>query len=480
MCPIRPIERHFLFTLGIVVGLGLVSPDLLSRSASATEPATPGLRYVGTGSCAAAACHGGRREPLGLKGSEYAFWSAYDPHRKAYGVLFDDRSKVIERNYRNLATLEESAPERDATCLSCHVHPNFEPTRVELEEHLVADGVGCESCHGPAERWLSVHAEGWWKGLPDREKFERFGMTPTKDLTARAEQCAVCHSGTPEAEVNHDLIAAGHPRLLYEFSNQQAKQPKHWRIEDDKARTPDYEVRAWALGQTVNSRSSLKLLESRATRAAASTNPAPWPEFAEYDCYSCHHDLKQPSRRQDGPRTEAGPGALPWGDWTLGSVRRIAAEKGLTSIDSKESALGRLQALMAKPGPDPAEVARLAKMASAEVSSLIDRVERESFGLSEVDSLLAGLMKSTTTPGASEWTPAARDYLGFVALGRARGDLGGAPLDGLTIERLSALRATLNVPNIRPGDGRLVDSPADYDPARVSTELRSIRQIFPR
>ena len=458
--------------------LAMLTPRTLP--AQAPELARPALRYMGTGSCAAAACHGGRREPLGLKGSEYAFWSAYDPHRKAYGALFDERSKTIERNYRRLATLDEAAPERDATCLSCHVHPNFDPKSVDREASLVADGVGCESCHGPAERWLSIHSEGWWKGLPDRQKYEQFGMTPTKDLTYRAEQCAVCHIGTPEAEVNHDLIAAGHPRLLYEFSNQQAKQPRHWRIEDDKARSPDYEVRAWALGQTVGTRSSLRLLESRAARAESAENAGPWPEFAEYDCYSCHHDLKQPSRRQALSRGDVEPGSLAWGDWALGGVRGIAAEKSFGLIDSKDSALTRLQALMRKPGPGPAEVARLAKMASAEVTPLIERIERERFSLSEVNGLLDGLSKSSQSPESAEWTPAARDYLGFVALGRARGDLGGRPLDGLAIGRLTALRATLNVPNVRPGDGRLVDSPADYDPGRVTSELRSIRETFPR
>ena len=43
--------------------------------------------WVGTGSCAATACHGGRREPLDLKGSEYGFSGAYDPHGRAYQVL---------------------------------------------------------------------------------------------------------------------------------------------------------------------------------------------------------------------------------------------------------------------------------------------------------------------------------------------------------------------------------------------------------
>ena len=43
-------------------------------------PAGPPV-WVGTGSCAATACHGGRREPSGLKGSEYSLLRGLRPPR---------------------------------------------------------------------------------------------------------------------------------------------------------------------------------------------------------------------------------------------------------------------------------------------------------------------------------------------------------------------------------------------------------------
>ncbi len=456
--------------------IGLIASWIQPAFAQNVAPLEPSLKFVGTGSCAALACHGGRREPLDLKGSEYAFWSAYDPHKKAYGILFDKRSKVIEKNFRNLESLEVSAPERDATCLSCHVHPNFDAKSVDREEALVADGVGCESCHGPAERWLTAHTTFWFRGLSDREKHEQFGMTPTKDLTHRVEACATCHVGTPQADVNHDLIAAGHPRLLFEFANQQAKQPKHWRIEEDKARYPDYEIRAWALGQTVGTRSSLKLLASRAEASTVGREPGPWPEFAEYDCYSCHHDLKKPSHRQEFPREGVKPGTIAWGDWTLDGVRKLAEVRAPLPQNSK---LAELQRLMATPNPKATEVASLAKAASTEIGPLIESIERQQFTLNEVDGLLSVFLRSTDKPQASEWTPAARGYLSFVALTRARGDLGGQGLDSGIVERLEALRGSLNVPIDQPEIGRLLDSPANYAPDKVSSELRSIREIIP-
>ena len=451
----------------------LIGLAALSGLATAAEPP---LRYTGTGSCGALACHGGRREPIGLKGSEYAFFATYDPHGKAYGVLLDDRSKLIERNYRRIEPNAESAPERDATCLSCHVHPRFEAAAVDREANFLADGVGCESCHGPAERWLVAHSQSWWKGLSDRDKSEQFGMTATKDLTTRVKVCAECHLGSPTAEVNHDLIAAGHPRLLFEFANQQAKQPKHWPVAADHARNLDYEVRAWALGQAVGTRASLELLEARARRADDAKEPGPWPEFAEYDCYSCHHSLKTPSGRQEAARSGGrGPGELAWGNWNLPAVRQIAGMRGLDGLTSADSAMSRLEAMMAKSEPDAARVANFARMAGAEVNPLVDRVVAEPFRRDDVEKLLTTFLAA----GDTDWTDAARGYLAFVALARARGDLGGPPIDGPLIDRLGTLRASLTVPIVRPDD-RLVDSPAAFDPNRVRVELRSIRESFNR
>ena len=59
-------------------------------------------------------------------------------------------------------------------------------------------------------------------------------------------------------------------------------------------------------------RASLALFAHRAGDAEA-----PWPELSEYDCFACHHDLADPSWRQQEFAAAAGakPGAVPWGSW---------------------------------------------------------------------------------------------------------------------------------------------------------------------
>ena len=48
-----------------------------------------------------------------------------------------------------------------------------------------------------------------------------------------------------------DLIAAGHPRLNFEFSSALAKYPAHWRVDGEQARYPDLGWRAWQVGQVL-------------------------------------------------------------------------------------------------------------------------------------------------------------------------------------------------------------------------------------
>src|SRR5205823_4821454 len=143
--------------------------------------------------------------------------------------------------------------------------------------------------------------------------------------------CVDCHVGKPGSDVNHDLIAAGHPWLKFEFSAFHAHYPKHW--DDAKDRDPakdprggkDFELRAWAAGQLVSAEAALNLLAERADEE----KKHPWPEFAEYDCFACHHDLKAKSSHQQRYLEQAGnkkPGELVWGDWYL-SVPKALAER---------------------------------------------------------------------------------------------------------------------------------------------------------
>src|ERR1700693_4014537 len=145
------------------------------------------VRWQGAVSCAAMACHNGGG-PKGSKGSEYTTWLTEDPHHRAWSVLFDPRSGQIEKDFRK--TGGDGAP-NDKVCLSCHGHPDAAALAADVPLP-VSDGVSCESCHGPAERWRTTHYLRGWNRKNDREK-EDLGMQPTKNLVVRARVCAGCH-----------------------------------------------------------------------------------------------------------------------------------------------------------------------------------------------------------------------------------------------------------------------------------------------
>ncbi len=285
-------------------------------------------QFVGAGSCAAAACHNANFTH-GQKGSEYTLWITRDPHAKAYQVLFDDRSKQIQKNLQR----EVSAHE-DQRCLSCHVAPAYDAAKPpSAAAYFKTDGVSCESCHGPANAWIARHHLDEWRSKTREEK-KQFGMTDTQTLSGRAQVCVQCHVGTSQMEVDHDLIAAGHPRLHFEFAAFHAYMPRHWPDAKDRAGRPDLEARVWAVGQIASAHASLELLADR-----AADKKKPWPEFAEHDCSACHHDL---SAKSAGKRV-----ALPWADPSAMTPHALDLVKQQNARDLSDL-LRRIRAGMAK------------------------------------------------------------------------------------------------------------------------------------
>jgi hypothetical protein len=305
--------------------------------------APPSSRFatVGVASCASTACHHANG-PAGSWRSEYTTWATLDPHAHAYDVLFEPRSKqIVER-------LGQPAAHKNALCLNCHVGPDA-LTAPHRPQFSLQDGVGCEACHGAAEKWVSLHYLEEWKAKTPEEK-EALGLRDTKNLVVRSGLCSTCHVGNGDNDVNHDLIAAGHPRLAFEFSAYQANLPKHWKEKGENAR-PDFQMRSWNVGRTTSAQTAMNLLAHRAEKAK------PWPEFAEYDCFACHHDLQGKSWRQARGYDGRQPGSLSWGNWYLGlDVEFLAPDVDLV--------FWQLRQMMNRPGTSAAEVAKQAHAAA--------------------------------------------------------------------------------------------------------------------
>ncbi len=419
---------------------------------------------LSSASCAAASCHGGGKP--GQVGSEHSTFCtdltsvASDPHAKAFAILFNDDSSRISRLLGRMVPAH-----KDAQCLKCHAVEGVEPRAALVE------GVGCAACHGPSEKWVALHTQPVWKSLGNREKAETYGFIPGKSLVARTLNCARCHVGSDDREVNHDLIAAGHPRLAFEAArfhfNRSYRQ--HW---VEQTPQPDFELRTWLIGQVVNVRAAVHLVRIR-----AADPERPWPELAGNSCYACHKPTEP--RTSNRPRSEA-----PWETWSLATLKPTLEVMprvfpGVTS--PRLGSLAELRAEMARRNPNRASVsakatATLAELDAwlAEVQAAEDRIgPTRAAPAGTADALLHALasdaLDETGELRERDWDFLSTHYLGCAAAYHASG--GSAVSPALT-KPVYALDAALRFPPTR--HGQRFDSPAGFD----LTKLGEVRRQF--
>jgi len=156
-------------------------------------------------------------------------------------------------------------------------------------------------------------------------------------------------------------------------------------------------------------RESMALLENRAKPAARAADagkdavelPA-WPDYAQFDCYACHHDLKVPSWRQ--ARGYAGaPGRPQVRPWPLALVELAvrhtapneqAAGEQLAKLNAARQQLA--QALSAEPFGNPDQVRAAASKIKAWIDDLISRADAANFDASAALRLLKTLCAMAT------------------------------------------------------------------------------------
>jgi Cytochrome c554 and c-prime len=438
----------------------------------------PGFRQLSSVSCAAAACHGNGSP--GRRGGEYSTWAPdlsanrpRDPHGYAYRVLFNDAAVRIAQRLGLPAAHEE------ALCLKCHAVGGVEPASA------VAEGVGCGACHGPAEKWVSTHYLSGWKTLPPREKWKRYGFVPTKNLTARVLTCVGCHVGDETREVNHDLIAAGHPRLAFEYTrfHFHPDYRRHW---VERTPQPDFEIRAWVAGQAATLRAAADLLRARAERAEGNAAATTWPEFSGYSCYSCHRPIGAglAGPFAPGPRVPGSPG---WELWSTAAVEVAAAQTPAAFPGCSVPALRSvrdLQELMKAPQPRPATLrvkaaaavaeldAWLAELQAAEDDGPVERLAPELPGTVARALAADALTADRRALRDHDWDFLAAHALGCGAMVHAAGGPAVVPGIGAPTRGLFEL---LRFPP--PVNGRQSNGPAGFGPdqlARVRDHFRSL------
>lgn len=277
---------------------------LICATASGEVPDQGTDQHMGVATCAASQCHGSAapRDSSSVMQNEYVTWTRDDPHSKAYVTLSSDASRAMA------ARLGMTAATTEKICLDCHADNVSQDLRGD--KFQLSDGVGCEACHGGAERWLSTHYNT--PAVTHADNLQE-GLYPTEKPQARAQLCLSCHLGTADKFATHRIMAAGHPRLSFELDTftelwRTAGRQPHYRIDADYATRKDTYSHSytWACGVIAEAQARLRLALHRDFDRGAM-----FPELGLYDCHACHRSMKSVQWRALPRHGNAGPG-LPY------------------------------------------------------------------------------------------------------------------------------------------------------------------------
>jgi hypothetical protein len=346
-------------------------PHVRAILAAAPEM-TPAGKYVGPGSCSAVACHGGIQPHSTTKvlQNEYSTWVTQDKHARAYTALTGSLGRQMA------AILKIGPAEKSPKCLVCHALSIDKAHRAR--DFDIAEGVSCESCHGPASRWLGPHIQ------PDAKHADmvRLGLIDNKSLPVRAAQCLTCHLGAKGMEVDHEMIAAGHPDLTFELDSFTAVEPPHW---VEKNADPLFGMRAWGVGQAVQMREGM-------LRVARRAQAGPWPEFSEMDCITCHHALTGPqSWRQQQGYDDHRPGDPPYNLARFVVFRHFAREIDPETARELEAESAKVADLVTSLSPERTQVEVAANHAATLADKLVGEVDAAPYDRARTQRLLKSI-----------------------------------------------------------------------------------------
>jgi hypothetical protein len=376
--------------------------------------------------------------------NESKTWFENDPHIRAYEQIMPEKNPVARKMQEFLAGDNPSYKvTEDYRCLTCHstdTNPTSKGKR-ELREFVRRDtlGVGCNTCHGVKNEWQAAHYGGeaveegnvrylkWRTEKPDVK--EKSGMKNLRDPHVKADLCASCHVGNPDENkvVTHEIYAAGHPPLPpLELVTFMEDEPRHWGYPSELKFLTDYAkknpAQAWevfrfkpaeqdnylarhmAAGALASLKAEMKLLEAEANRAAKDGDGL---DYARYDCYSCHHDLKYPSARQERGYGDRVPGRPPLKAWTAALPGTVIAHAG-TLDDNLKGLSGQFpdawrtisRAATASPFAygKGSDVAKAASALAAWTVSFNDAIDKANYSAAATDKLVADIATAATAP----------------------------------------------------------------------------------
>jgi hypothetical protein len=158
--------------------------------------------------------------------------------------------------------------------------------------------------------------------------------------------------------------------------------PPHWKVENDVRSV----LKTWTIGQAVQLRESLRRLERRSQSGT-------WPEYSEFECYACHHNLVAADRswRQRAGYDERRPGNPPWNAAHFAILRIIVKQTEPEMSAELEKSLAGVFRVTSDVRSDRATIATSAKNTANAANALVDRLRSRSFNAQDAQRILQAL-----------------------------------------------------------------------------------------
>lgn len=421
------------FTRALTLGLLLFPLRCLLGDGPNLDPHSD-AQSLSITSCMSTACHGSNVPDARKWQRAGKIWFDTDPHARAYTSLLTEASAKIVSSLAMKELKPTSQAYRDllnAKCIACHSNESVPESQRVL-------GVDCQVCHGSADAWGSEHYSSEWKSLGER-RFDNTSRINLESMAGCACVCASCHVGElnrtsglsvgRDREVDHRLMAAGHPPMHFDFESYYRRYPVHWDSQDEQVGLGSATgMERWRIGKLTTTIAKLQQLTSRAKRSTSrSVTDTDWPELSEYSCTSCHHLLAQPNWRQ-GRST---PRLAIWDDWTVSQLECAVRDQSIAELQSR---ISQLKKSVEQVSPEPAQVASDAATLKGWLESELDQITSPSENSVEIMQLkfkarLTSVDQLESWESATQWYIATRVLAEGIGIAGAKAPVSFVPKD---------------------------------------------------
>jgi hypothetical protein len=389
-------------------------------------------------------------------------------------------------------------------CLGCHSASTAELQERVGDQFDRTEGVSCENCHGPFSSYAYPHTQVSFR-TQSTEQWAKVGFVDLRAPERQAEKCLSCHVGNVgEGKLlTHEMYAAGHPPLpsieVATFTN---LLPRHWWLRSERKnpklrKALGYEegqkeqAKMALVGAAVALKVTMKLLADESGKPGTPLVPGQaWPDYARFDCWSCHHDLKRDGWRQSRGFEELPPGRVPVAEWPL-----MLVELGIDHLEQSDPAAGALRsdldryrkALREQVATRPFGRSKAVARAADDFAAWAD-VLTQKLAASKVDQTAAARLLRRLLETASRSTPdydSARHVGWTVALlvKEVGAPLVDRPEVAAILDRLTrGLKLDLPAGRAVEIEGQLAEAfrvIGDYEPAEFRAHLQELLSLLP-